>query len=103
MVSATRSSPYRRGRRFMAGLIAAMFVIVWGIPLSMDLLGYSFDASMRIAVPLGAAWVLASGVGALLIACPRCRKSLFMRGIFSVPWPEKTCGRCGTDLTSVPA
>ena len=31
--------------------------------------------------------------------CPTCGKNLFFRGIFVVPWPNKVCGKCGTDLS----
>ncbi len=30
--------------------------------------------------------------------CPQCGKNLFFRGMFVVPWPNKTCGRCGLEL-----
>lgn len=31
--------------------------------------------------------------------CPACGKNMFFRGIFIVPWPNRTCGKCGNDLT----
>jgi len=30
--------------------------------------------------------------------CPNCGKNLFFRGIFVVPWPNKTCGKCAEQL-----
>lgn len=30
--------------------------------------------------------------------CPTCGKNLFFRGMLIVPWPSKTCGKCGTAL-----
>lgn len=30
--------------------------------------------------------------------CPTCGKNLFFRGIFVVPWPNRICGKCGTQL-----
>jgi predicted RNA-binding Zn-ribbon protein involved in translation (DUF1610 family) len=30
--------------------------------------------------------------------CPQCGKNAFFRGIFVVPWPNRTCTRCGRDL-----
>jgi ribosomal protein S27AE len=30
--------------------------------------------------------------------CPTCGKNAFFRGVFVVPWPNRTCTRCGTDL-----
>ncbi len=34
--------------------------------------------------------------------CPECGKNAFFRGVFVVPWPNRTCTRCGLDLGSVP-
>jgi len=31
--------------------------------------------------------------------CPQCGKNAFFRGVFVVPWPNRTCTRCGRDLT----
>ena len=45
-----------------------------------------------------------ANIGILGFNCPNCRKNLFFyRGILMLPWPNKVCGRCGTDLTKVPA
>ncbi|MBA4045323.1 MAG: hypothetical protein C0471_13010 [Erythrobacter sp.] len=33
--------------------------------------------------------------------CPQCGKNAFFRGIFVVPWPNRICTRCGTDLDQV--
>lgn len=30
--------------------------------------------------------------------CESCGKNAFFRGVFVVPWPNRTCTRCGTDL-----
>lgn len=30
--------------------------------------------------------------------CPTCGKNLFFRGMFAVPWPNKVCGKCGSQL-----
>jgi predicted RNA-binding Zn-ribbon protein involved in translation (DUF1610 family) len=30
--------------------------------------------------------------------CPHCGKNLFFRGLFVVPWPNRTCGKCGAAL-----
>lgn len=35
--------------------------------------------------------------------CPRCGKNAFFRGVFVVPWPNRTCTRCGLDLTAEPS
>ncbi|QUL38518.1 hypothetical protein [Erythrobacter sp. JK5] len=41
--------------------------------------------------------VLANGP-MLRLNCPQCGKNLFFRGMFVVPWPNRTCGRCGLEL-----
>lgn len=35
--------------------------------------------------------------------CPRCGKNAFFRGPFVVPWPNRTCQRCGLDLAQQPS
>jgi predicted RNA-binding Zn-ribbon protein involved in translation (DUF1610 family) len=30
--------------------------------------------------------------------CPHCGKNAFFRGVLVVPWPNRICTRCGTDL-----
>jgi hypothetical protein len=35
--------------------------------------------------------------------CPRCGKNAFFRGPFVVPWPQRTCARCGLDLAAEPS
>jgi predicted RNA-binding Zn-ribbon protein involved in translation (DUF1610 family) len=35
--------------------------------------------------------------------CPRCGKNAFFRGAFVVPWPNRTCTRCGLDLDAPPS
>lgn len=35
--------------------------------------------------------------------CPVCGKNAFFRGPFVVPWPNRTCSRCGTDLAEEPS
>lgn len=53
----------------------------------------------------------AAAIGMLLIAnapmlrfnCPRCGKNAFFRGVLVVPWPNRTCTRCGLNLDESPA
>ena len=69
---------------------------------------------MLAGVGLGVVFIIAfaivifglfmANIGILGFNCPTCRKNLFFyRGILMLPWPNKVCGRCGTDLTKVPA
>jgi ribosomal protein S27AE len=95
-----RLSSYALGKRFMLAVLTAMFLIMWIIPLGLSAIGMPTDWTTHwIVLPLGMLWVLAGGIGSFLIRCPNCGKSLFMRGMFSVPWPERHCSKCGEDLT----
>jgi len=31
--------------------------------------------------------------------CPTCGKNMFFRGMVVVPWPNRICGKCGSDLS----
>ena len=94
-------SPYERGKRLMLLGVLSMFLIVWGVPILASGMGLSAGVAVgALVLPLGVVWVLAGGIGSFLIGCPRCGKSLFMRGIFSVPWPARKCSKCGCDLTA---
>ena len=30
--------------------------------------------------------------------CPTCGKNVFFRGSLALPWPQKICSKCGTEL-----
>lgn len=102
MSSGQTESVYAVARRHILWTIAAMPVIVWGVPLLLSAFGVSSEVTFAVIVPLGLAWALIGGLRSLMIACPRCGKSLFMRGIISVPWPARRCSRCRADLTVCP-
>ena len=38
------------------------------------------------------------GLWSLSLNCPGCGSNLFMRGSWSMPWPNKVCSRCWRDL-----
>lgn len=78
----------------------SMIAIIWGIPLlARSVGGWSAEMTGVVVGSLGVLWLLTGGIGSFVIGCPRCGKSLFMRGIWSVPWPARRCSRCGNDLT----
>lgn len=56
------------------------------------------------ALAFAAAIALLIGANARILqfTCPKCGKNLFFRGLFVVPWPNKVCGKCKTDLSSEP-
>lgn len=39
----------------------------------------------------------------LRINCPRCGTNVFFRGMVLLPWPRRTCGKCGLALDRAPA
>tara|TARA_B100001179_G_scaffold217713_1_gene189805 strand:- start:806 stop:1081 length:276 start_codon:yes stop_codon:yes gene_type:complete len=42
-----------------------------------------------------------ANIGILGFNCPNCGSNLFFRRALMLPWPNKTCSRCGADLTKV--
>ncbi|MDE0946593.1 MAG: hypothetical protein OSA39_07065, partial [Sphingobium sp.] len=94
-------SVYFTARRHIVWTVIAMFAIMWGVPLVLSAFGLSSSWILAVFSSLALAWALIGGIRCMLIACPTCQKSLFMRGIVSVPWPAKRCSRCGSDLTQV--
>ena len=34
--------------------------------------------------------------------CPSCGKNVFFRGPFVIPWPNRTCTKCGRHLDEAP-
>jgi hypothetical protein len=95
------TSIYTIARRNAVATLLSMPIIMWVIPLFLSGKGYSFDAISGIMMPLMVILLIVGGGGSLLLVCPNCRKSLFMRGPFSVPWPARTCSECQTDLTRI--
>ncbi len=86
-------SVYDRARRhawFMAGalVIAILFVLVVE----------RFFGHSTIAFGIAIVGLVAGNTRMSTFNCPKCGKNLFFRGIFVVPWPNRTCGKCGTEL-----
>jgi hypothetical protein len=84
-------------------MFASAPAVIWGISFILSPFDLSFDTVGKIMLPfMGVMLVL--GLRSLLIGCPACGRSLFLRdyGIglpFASPWPSKQCGKCGRDLT----
>ncbi len=51
-----------------------------------------------IAFAIAIALLIGANARILQFNCPRCGKNLFFRGLIVLPWPNKVCGKCGTDL-----
>lgn len=76
------------------GLLLGILFIMFGTTV---LNGAGIEPYMGVFV---AGFVLVFGVIALLIRCPNCGKSVFIRsGGIVLPWPETSCSRCGAKLT----
>lgn len=86
-------SIYDRARnhawRMAAGLIIAITFV-----LAVDM----FYGHSSIAFAVAIVGLVVMNVPMLRLNCPRCGKNLFFRGIFVVPWPNRTCGKCGLEL-----
>ena len=57
-----------------------------------------FFGHSSIAFGIAIVGLVAANSPMLRHNCPNCGKNLFFRGIFVVPWPNRTCGRCGNEL-----
>ena len=84
---------FQRAQRhawFMAGalVLAILFVVVVE----------RFFGHTSIAFGIAIIGLVAANARMLSFNCTACGKNLFFRGIFVVPWPNRVCGKCGTDL-----
>ncbi len=80
----------KRHAWFMAGalVLAVLFVAV------VD----RFFGHSTIAFGVAIIGLVIANRRMLAYNCPTCGKNLFFRGMFAVPWPNRVCGKCGTDL-----
>ncbi|NCP18734.1 MAG: hypothetical protein GW855_06205 [Erythrobacter sp.] len=91
-------SVYERARRHALKMLLGVAIGVVFI-IAVDLwIGHS---SIAFAIVIFALFM--ANIGILGFNCPNCRKNLFFyRGVLMLPWPNKICGRCKTDLTKEP-
>ena len=80
----------RRHAWFMAGalLLSILFVLVVDIYV-----GHSV-----IAFGIAIVGLVFANRRMLGFNCPNCGKNVFFRGNFALPWPQKTCSKCGNEL-----
>ncbi len=85
----------QRHAKFMAGalVLAILFVLV------VD----RFFGHSAIAFGIAIVGLVFANRQMLGFDCANCGKNLFFRGIFVVPWPNRTCGKCGTELDKPPS
>lgn len=79
---------------FMAG---ALIVAVLFVMLSERYFGHS-----AIAFGVAIVGLVFANARMLSFNCPTCGKNLFFRGVFVLPWPNRVCSKCKTDLTRPP-
>jgi predicted RNA-binding Zn-ribbon protein involved in translation (DUF1610 family) len=62
-----------------------------------------FYGHSSIAFAAAIIMLIVANAPMLRFNCPKCGKNAFFRGPLVVPWPNRTCTRCGTDLDQVPS
>lgn len=80
----------RRHAWFMAGALVLAILFVLTVE--------QFVEHSTIAFAIAIVGLVLANVRMMGFNCPNCGKNLFFRGIFVVPWPNRVCGKCGTDL-----
>lgn len=74
----------------MVGVLALAVLLVLGVD---RVYGHS-----TIAFAAAIVMLIIANAPMLRFNCPTCGKNAFFRGPFAVPWPNRICSRCGTDL-----
>lgn len=59
-----------------------------------------FAGHSTIAFGIAIVGLVLANARMLRMNCPACGKNLFFRGMFAVPWPNKVCGKCGSQLNN---
>ena len=77
----------------MLGVLALAVLLV----LAVD----RFYGHSTIAFAAAIVMLIVANAPMLRYNCPRCGKNAFFRGSFVVPWPNRSCARCGLDLDTV--
>ena len=86
-------SIYERARRHAWFMLVALVVSILFVAVVERYFGHS-----TIAFGVAIVGLVAANRQMLTHNCPNCGKNLFFRGIFVVPWPNRTCERCGYEL-----
>lgn len=86
-------SVYERAARHAWFMIGALVLAILFVMLSEQFFGHS-----AIAFGVAAFALVLANARMLSFNCPECGKNLFFRGMFVVPWPNKVCGKCETQL-----
>ena len=81
----------RRHALTMFGILAMGVLFVIGVE---SIIGHSSWAFAVVVVAL-----IFVNRRALRYNCPRCGSNMFWRGVLPFPWPNRTCSKCGLDLS----
>jgi len=84
---------YERAKRH-AWLVTKVFV---ALPFFGLLSHWLFDQG-HPAFVTGAIFLMLLNLRHFAYCCPNCGSNLFYRGIIAMPWPNRTCSKCGTVL-----
>jgi predicted RNA-binding Zn-ribbon protein involved in translation (DUF1610 family) len=86
---------YTRARRHAWAMLAWLIIAITFV-LAVD----QFYRHTSIAFAIAIVGLVVANMRMLSFNCPTCGKNLFFRGMFVVPWPNRVCGKCGTQLDS---
>ena len=90
-------SVYERAVRHALMMAGVVFACAAFVVLVDQVYGHStlaFAASIFV--------LLIANVRMLRFNCPRCGSNLFLHGWLALPWPNRTCSRCGLELAKAP-
>ena len=80
----------RRHAWFMAGALVLAILFVLTVE--------QFAGHSTIAFGIAIVGLMLANARMLRMNCPVCGKNLFFRGLLVVPWPNRTCSKCGSRL-----
>ena len=86
-------SLYHRARRHANRMLLALLVAIIFV-LAIDLLYGHSTIAFAIAI-VGLIWL---NMPMLRFNCPRCGHNVFFWGFLVLPWPRRSCGKCGLML-----
>ena len=88
-----KASLYNIAKLHAQRMLAWLVIAITFVMASEYYFGHSF-----IAFGIATVGLVIANVPMLRYNCPTCGKNLFFRGMLVVPWPNRTCGKCGEQL-----
>ncbi len=76
---------------------------VLGLAVLLVVVTDRFYGHSSLAFAAAIIMLLVANTPMLRFNCPACGQNAFFRGPFVVPWPSRTCTRCGHDLDLAPS